>query len=484
MNFWEPESLRASTGGRWVVPPPPAKVQGAAIDSRVCKPGNIFFALRGERTDGHLHVEAAAATGAALAIIDRPDSLPAGAADRLADRCGVLAVADVAATLITLGGLYRRSLTGTTVISIGGSNGKTTTTRLVDAALASTLRGTASPKSFNNSIGVPLTLLNAAPGDRYVVCEVGTNAPGEIAALAKIVRPDVAVITSIGREHLEGLGDLQGVAREEAAILPHLMPGGVAIVNADSPHLLDISTSLLSQIGGTLLSYGEGSVATIRLGNIAMTEAGVSAKLSGFATEFRCPLLGRHNAWNMAAAAIVARRLGVPEDGIAKGLAHAKGPDWRMQRVDLQLPGGTAVAFNDAYNANPESMRAALDAFAELGAAGKRRVVVLADMLELGSGSDALHAEIVDKLAEHPPELSVFVGPSMCRAGRSSPLRSRAEFFEKPDANAISRVASLIKPGDRVLLKGSRGMGLERVVTAALTTVIPQITPLAATPGA
>lgn len=467
-GFWEAETLRAVTGGRWVVPPAAGvAIHGASIDSRSCKPGHVFFALRGERTDGHLYVEAAAAAGAALAVVDRPGTLPEGTLSNIEGRCGVLAVEDVAGALLALGAACRRSMAGTTVVSVGGSNGKTTTTRLIESVLSTTLRGTASPKSFNNAIGVPLTLLNARPGDRFVVCEVGTNAPGEIATLARVVRPDVAVLTSIGREHLEGLGDLAGVAREETAVLGSLSAGGVAVVNGDSPHLAAMGQALVALCGAAMITYGESASATVRMDRVTTNDTGVSVRLSGFAAELRVPLLGRHNAWNAAAAAIVGRRLGVPDDAIVQGMAAAKGPDWRMQRVEVAVPGGRAVIVNDAYNANPESMRAALETFADLtrsSGRGGRRVVVLGDMLELGPTSADLHDEVVGELARCEPDVAVFVGPGMVRAGKARGGWERAEWLPQSDRDAMGRIAGLVRAGDTVLLKGSRGMGLERVV--------------------
>lgn len=467
-GFWEVETIRAVTGGRWVVlPPAGVAVQGASIDSRSCKPGHVFFAMRGEQTDGHLFVEAAAAVGTALAVVDRAETLSESTLSGLAGRCGVLAVPDTAGALLLLGAACRRSLTGTTVVSVGGSNGKTTTTRLIESVLSTKLRGTASPKSFNNAIGVPLTLLNARPGDRFVVCEVGTNAPGEIATLARVVRPDIAVLTSIGREHLEGLGDLAGVAREETAVLGSLNASGIAVVNGDSPHLESMGHPLVASCGATMITYGESESATVRMDRVAADDAGVSLRLSGFASELRVPILGRHNAWNAAAAAIVGRRLGVPDEAIVQGLAGAKGPDWRMQRVEVAVPGGRALIVNDAYNANPESMRAALDTFADLtrsdGWAG-RRVVVLGDMLELGLASADLHDEVVGELARCEPHVAVFVGPGMVRAGKARGGWESAEWMPQSDRDAMGRIAGLIRAGDTVLLKGSRGMGLERVM--------------------
>ncbi|MEX0741901.1 MAG: Mur ligase family protein, partial [Phycisphaeraceae bacterium] len=220
MSFWTPRSLRDITSGRYLPSPATSPshrdLQGLSTDTRSLTPGQVFLALRGDNFDGHAFLEAAAEAGAGLLIIDRPETAAA-----LADRCDVLVVNDTLKALTQLATAYRRGLTGR-VIAVTGSAGKTTTKHLIQTILSRYHRGSTSPRSFNNHIGVPLTLLQAQRGDAYTVVEVGTNAPGEIAALAKIVQPDVAVITHVGAAHLEGLGSLDAILREKASLLNHL----------------------------------------------------------------------------------------------------------------------------------------------------------------------------------------------------------------------------------------------------------------------
>ena len=400
MTFWSAEQVKAAVSGAWLARGVPESagqpLAGVSTDSRAVRPGELFVALRGEKFDGHAFLGAAAQAGAAMVIIDRPeactpapDALPAGVA--------VLRVEDTGRALLQLAAAYRRWLEpGTKVVAIGGSNGKTTTVRLTHAALAGTLRGVASEKSFNNAVGVPLTILRARRGDQFLVCEVGTNAPGEMAALGRVVQPDVAVVTSIGREHLEGLGDLRGVAAEEASLLASLKPGGTAILNGDAPLLLEVARSVLATLpapGAQVVTFGEGERCDLRLTRVESDLRGVRFELNGRRT-VSLGLLGAHNAHNGAAALAVARRLGVPDDAAATALAHAQGAPMRMQRSVVAVPGGGVTVINDAYNANPDSMLAALRAFADLtrpesGPDVRRRVLVLGDMLELGAAAPA-----------------------------------------------------------------------------------------------
>mgnify|MGYP001127042817 CR=1 FL=1 len=206
---WQPDTLVELTGGEWLTPPPQSPVHGAAIDTRALKPGQAFFAFKGERVDGHDYAQHAAQAGAPLIIAERKVAARTNTA--------VLRVPDVRAALAAIAAEHRKHLKGK-VIAVTGSNGKTTTTRLLHAALRARLSGTCSIKSFNNDLGLPLTLLNAAADDDFVICEAGTSGPGEIERLSAICTPDIAVITAVGRAHLEKLGSLEGVAREKASL--------------------------------------------------------------------------------------------------------------------------------------------------------------------------------------------------------------------------------------------------------------------------
>lgn len=490
-NFWTLESIKSVVGGTWLSRPAAGQddvqLGGASIDSRSVTPGQLFFALRGERVDGHGFVAAAFERGAGLAIVDREEALEPGLIGRVKSTKAILRVQDVGQALLKLGAAYRKTLDMTRVIAVGGSNGKTTTTRLIEQILRSDLRGTASIKSFNNAIGVPLTILNAKRTDQFLLCEVGTNAPGEIRTLAEVVFPDIAVITSIGREHLEGLKDLSGVAQEEAALLRTLTKGGLAVLNADAPELSKATQRVLSEKPAgsyTVIRFGAATGTELGISDVHASSQGVQWKLNKRLT-CSTPLLGEHNAWNATAALAVARRLGLSEDQIVTALAKAKGPEMRMERTVVNTARGSIEIVNDAYNANPESMLKAFDAVWAMGADASRRVLVIGEMLELGIESPALHAEVGRATAQARPHLVICVGSMMEHAARvieQSQPTCAVKRVQTADGEGAAQIAALLHPGDFVLLKGSRRMGLERVLNAlqSLTTGIMELKPDAA----
>lgn len=475
MSFWSLDSIRAAAGGVWLARPdlagnpvPVSGITGLSTDSRALTPGQAFLALKGEKHDGHAYLAQAAKAGSPLLIIDTPDALPAA----LPAGVCVLKVQDTGQALLRLAAAYRRELEPTKVIAVGGSNGKTTTVRLIQSILSAHLRGTCSPKSFNNAVGVPLTVLSARKGDAYLLCEVGTNAPGEIAPLAEVLRPDIAVITSIGREHLEGLGSIRGVIQEETSLLRSLSPGALAVINAESEELDAAVSAMASQTNiASLVRFGSSDRAEVRVERISSSFEGVSFTLNG-RLELSLPLLGAHNALNAAAAFAVARRMGLSEVQIAEALRQVQGPPMRLERLSFAVPGGTIRVINDAYNANPESVLAAIRVFGELGAspaAGvRRRVVVLGDMLELGAAGPEAHREMGEALAQaRCADLVILVGPLMLfaadRLRRVMPPEA-VVLLESLDGPRAAAAAARLAPGDLVLLKGSRGMGLERLL--------------------
>jgi UDP-N-acetylmuramoyl-tripeptide--D-alanyl-D-alanine ligase len=495
MSFWTPEQIKAACAGSWLARPTgaekPAEASaaggagslaqavvggagelsgGLSIDSRKVRPGQIFLALRGETHDGHDHLAQAVAAGAAMLIVHDSEAV---ARAGVGPGVFVLKVGDTRRALGRLAAAYRQSLTGTKVIAVVGSNGKTTTTRLIQAVLAGKLRGTASEKSFNNDIGVPLTILSAKAGDQFLICEVGSNAPGEIAGLADIVRPDLAVIVSIGREHLAGFGTLAGVAAEEAAILRGLRPGGVCIATADSPEL---DEHLRGAAGVNVVTFGRSARADLRLSACEHAGAEAGPEAAGLRFEvnrrwtFTLPLVGEHNALNALAAIGVGRRMGLSDEDIAAGLAGARGPEMRLERLEIA---GVWV-MNDAYNANPDSTLAALRTFAAVAARAGRRVVVLGDNLELGEAAEESHREIgravaalgcVDVLITVGP-LARLIGEEARQAGGGATPPGRVIAWPDLEGPRPAEAAALLRPGDGVLLKGSRRMALERIVRA------------------
>jgi UDP-N-acetylmuramoyl-tripeptide--D-alanyl-D-alanine ligase len=478
MSFWSVESIKTVLGGAWLARGGDVELDGVSTDSRTTRTGQLFIALRGENTDGHRYLAQAVGAGAGMLIVDDPAST-AG----LQRPPAVLHVPDTGAALLKLAWAYRRTLERTRVIAVGGSNGKTTTVQLIQQVLSTRLRGTASIKSFNNAVGVPLTILSAKRTDQYLVCEVGTNAPGEIAPLTACIEPDIAVLTSIGREHLEGLGSLRGVVQEEASLLAGLRPGGVAVLNADAEGLVETATPLLAALGGkgasarTVVTFGWHDGADLRITRCDQRFEGLRFCFN----ERDCydlPLLGEHNAGNAAAAIAVARRLGLDNDAIREGLSKARGPDMRLERC---VAGGVSV-INDAYNANPDSVLAALKTFAQVGAGGefRRRVLVLGDMLELGDHGPDMHREVGEAAARVGADLVVLVGRlSLFTGERLSRAQPGVELamFEDLDDGRDGQAAALLRAGDLVLLKGSRGMRLERVLrrleSAAATRLEP-----------
>ncbi len=507
MTFWTPESLRSSCGGVWLVRPPQmelpkdrpvdlplpplhAPITGVCTDTRSIKPGQVFIALRGERFDGHQFLKAAVAAGSPIIIIDE-----AGAAvvEPYEPVVGVMKVADTGKALMRIAAAYRKSLERTRVIAVCGSNGKTTTTSLIKQVLTGCgLRGTASPKSYNNAVGVPLTILSTQPTDQFLICEVGTNAPGEIAQLAEIVNPDIAVITSIGREHLERLGDLAGVAREEASVFKFLKaaPKGCAIVTADAPELSEHLKNV-----GNVITFGRNAEADLRLTGVRHvfegSWSGVEFVINDRMT-CRVGLIGEHNAMNALGALAVARRMGIDDQKAIAALATASGPEMRLQREMIAVGGmggaGGVEVLNDAYNANPDSMIAGLHTVVALARdrspAPVRVVAVLADMLEMGSAADEGHRSIGRALIELGAQkanpkfgLVVLCGPTMKRAHdlllEAGWPPSTVVHLAEMDDHATQRVSGLLRAGDLVLLKGSRRMRLERVVDA-LRSRFPQ----------
>lgn len=454
-EFWRAESVRAALGGEWLAPPAASGALGggAAIDTRALHTGQIFFALRGATTDGHRYLAQAAASGAALAVIDDPAS-----AGVLPERLGVLRVRDARAALGTLADRYRRALSSARFIAVTGSNGKTTTTRMIDACLRTRLRGRCSAKSFNNDLGVPLTILSARPDDEYVVCEVGMNAPGEIAPLAAMIRPDVAVITSIGSAHLEAMGSLGAIAAEKISLASRLAPGGLLVANADAPALRPLLSGFVS-----VRTFGHSTDADLRVGDVRESSDGVSFTLGG-SEAFGLPMLGAHNAVNAAAAILVARHLGVEDGSVRRALAGFSPPEMRLARSRIA---GMEI-INDAYNANPDSMACAIRTLRAVAGPGSRRAAVLGDMLEMGPAGEEAHRDLGRMLAETRAadfvllvgRLAALAAPALAGGGIAHALVA-----DLADGGA-ERAASLLREGDTVLLKGSRGMRLERILDA------------------
>jgi UDP-N-acetylmuramoyl-tripeptide--D-alanyl-D-alanine ligase len=458
MTFFTPENLRAVTGGRWLQRVPDGvRLHGAGIDSREDLSGKMFIAIRGERFDGHDFLDKAAAAGASLLVVE--EDL---ARDGLPPDVGVLYVPDSRATLRRLAHAYRQSWRLTKVVGITGSAGKSTTKQLVHAALSTRLQGTAAPRSYNNDIGVPLTLLAASASDAYVVVEIGTNAPGEVAGLAQIAEPDTAVITLVGHSHLEGLVSKEGVGREKMAMLSYLRDGGRIIINGDEPLLRPVLRK-----HRTAICFGQAEDANLRLTRRGGGKRGWWFEVNG-RERIKIGLPGLHNAMNGLAALAVARRFGIDDAETSKAFASIEPLPMRMNRQTI----GSMHVYNDAYNANPESMAAALDTFTELETKASRRVLILGDMLELGDDAVEFHRQLADRIIEvdHkvPVDKVVLIGKHATVTAdvlKERWVKQRVATRAKLTPSARAAMLKHLEPDDAVLIKGSRALQLERIET-------------------
>ena len=432
-----------------------------ATDSREVRPGDLFVAIRGDRLDGHEYIEAALDRGASGCVCDRQwfDSLPAPAppTGTRATAC-LLVVDDTVEMLGRLAAHYRTNVMspGTVVIAITGTNGKTTTKAMLDHLLAPWFPGRAAPRSFNNAIGVPLTILSADAEDRYLIIEIGSSSPGEVDALARIAAPNAAVITSIGEAHLEGLGDLAGVVREKASLLDHVRSDGLVVVNVDQSRMRD---QVDRRTGPRVVTIGSGADASLLVSIVESDVRQTTLELEG-RIRATVPMPGRHHASNAAAAFAVARWFGVPPQKIIEGLATFVPLEGRTRSIDLS---GIQL-IDDAYNANPTSMGAVVEGLAAIS--GRRRVFVMGDMLELGEAAPAFHTQIVESAFAAGIEVLVAVGSRSVQATeRIARSSRRTRVITCDDASdAITKVAAEVRSGDVVWVKGSRGIGLDRVV--------------------
>jgi len=457
--------IAEATGGRIVGVDPHAFVKRVVTDSREVRSGDLFVALRGARCDGHAFAAQARARGAAACLVDERGLSSVAATRDGSD--GLIVVDDTVRALGRLAAWYRRAVLSplTTVVAITGSNGKTTTKQMLQHVLSGAFTGQASPKSFNNEIGVPLTLLAADRGDRYLIVEVGTNAPGEIAALSALIEPDVAVITSIGEAHLEGLGDVGAVAAEKASLLGFVRAGGLAVVNTERPQ---ISPHLSVRDGVALKTMGRGCDVDVPVQVVASSLSGTLVEV-GAGAVFEVPLPGAHHAANVAAAVTVARWMGMADAPIRqRSRTFAAGAG----RAAVIRSGATTL-IDDAYNANPTSMEAAVDALAR--ATAGRRVMILGDMFELGGYRDRLHTRVVERARASGIDVIVAVGAAFTQAVADRSAGGTVAFYCFHDAAlAATAVPALVREGDCIWVKGSRVMGLEQIVDRLRRLFAPQ----------
>lgn len=429
---------------------PTMPVEGRhVIDSRSVAAGDVFWALRGAHADGADFAADAFRRGAAGVIASRwlPPSEGGWA----------IQVDDPQQALWRLAAWRRRTFAGC-VIGVTGSVGKTTTRHMIDTALRSTMQGRSSPRNYNNHLGLPLSLLSLDEADQYAVLELGASASGEIRRLARLCCPRIAVITQIGEAHLEGFGDLDGVLRAKAEILEPLQAGDWAVVNGDDPRLRRLAAELR---GPRVVRFGRRGDCQVVPDEVRCRPGSLLFKVDG--VPFTLPVWGRHHLPGALAAIAVGRVLGLPLRVMAEALKNYTPPPMRCQVLSVR--GITLI--NDAYNANPTSMRAALELLRDLPATG-RRIAVLGDMSQLGRHAAALHrrvgsevvtvcgAEVLIACGGQAEEIAA----GACQAGM--PARRIVACATLQQAEAALRGA--LAAGDMVLVKGSRAMQMERLV--------------------
>jgi UDP-N-acetylmuramoyl-tripeptide--D-alanyl-D-alanine ligase len=452
------DEVLAATGGELVRLGARTNFPGVTTDTRGLRAGELFVAIRGDAHDGHDFLADAAQHGAGAVLVERAHAeqpLP----------CGVIAVRD---TLSALGDLavFHRRRHRPRIVAVTGSNGKTTTKEMLAAILERAFgpgRVLRTTGTQNNLVGLPLTLLRLGGAEQAAILELGMNGPGEIWRLAQIAEPDVGVITCVAPAHLEGLGSIHGVAEAKAELYRRLRPSATAVVNADDPLVLASARAF----PGRKVAFGTAEGPELAVGARAIADHGLDGTEFHLVVErrdvpVRLAVPGRHNVTNALAAAAAAHALGVGIEAVQAGLEAFQPPGMRMEVT--HLPTGVTV-LNDAYNANPASMAAALRTLA--ASRGRRRVAVLGEMRELGAESEPAHHEVgvaaaganVDALfllGEHAEQVRTGAESGGLPAERIAVATSHEELAD--------RLLAYCRPGDLVLLKGSRGAAMEQVL--------------------
>ena len=451
----EPRPLKfitAACAGEQLNGSPDELVQRVCTDSRKIARGDLFFALPGEKFDGHDFVEQVIRKGAVGVVVQR-ERAPISA-----NGCSVITVEDTRTALGQFAARYRQDFT-LPIVAIGGSNGKTTTKELVASVLRQRLPIVWSEASFNNDIGVPLTLLKLENWHEAAVLEAGTNHPGELAPLVKMIQPKHGVITSVGREHLEFFGDVDAVAEEEGWLAEMLPSDGKLFISGDNQW----TRRIIERTRATVVRAGFSDANDWRVQSPRVDEEGVTfwmqAPKVDFSGEYRINLLGRHQVLNAAYAIAVGAEMGLSRAEIERGLIECQPAKMRMQLWELN---GVRV-LEDCYNANADSMVAALQTLQELPCKG-RRVAVLGDMAEQGAHSEAAHEEVGRRAAELGIGQLFTVGKMASVTGRAARDAGLTRVLEFADVEtAAAALKSFVKNGDLILLKASRSARLERI---------------------
>jgi UDP-N-acetylmuramoyl-tripeptide--D-alanyl-D-alanine ligase len=444
--------IAKSCGGRLINAQSESRVRNISTDSRTVQAGDLFAAVPGDNFDGHDFLADVCAKGAVAALVEetRVTALP--------PRFAAIAVSGTRRALGRIAAAYRKHF-DLSAVAIAGSNGKTSTKELLASVLRQKLEIVSSAASFNNDLGVPLTIFKIERHHQAGVFEVGTNHPGELRPLIEMIQPTAGIMTSIGREHLEFFGNIEGVLEEEGALAELLPASGFLVVNGEGYG----AARLARRTRARVIRIGTGPRCDWRISDVGLGESGSRFRIETndpeFCGEYQTKLLGAHQVVNATYAAVVGKELGLGRAEIQRGLASCSGAKMRLQLKHID----DFVLLDDAYNANADSMQAALDTLEKFPCKG-RRIAVLGEMAELGEASLAAHQEI-GRRAGVGIDCLVAVGRNsdvMAAAARSAGMRDVIDLPEAERAGAV--VTELVRPGDVVLVKASRSARLERVV--------------------
>jgi UDP-N-acetylmuramoyl-tripeptide--D-alanyl-D-alanine ligase len=447
----------------------PAAITGISIDSRTIKPGEAYFAIKGDVHDGHDFVDAALKNGAALAVVAE------GHRGKFAGDAKLLVVPDVLDALGKLGIAARKRFAGK-VLAVTGSVGKTSTKEMLRSVLSAQAPTHASVASFNNHWGVPLTLARCPQSASFAVYEIGMNHAGEIEPLVGMVRPHVVVITTVEPVHLEFFASVEAIADAKAEIFLGVEPGGAAVLNIDNPQFARLKKKAKAAKIDRIVTFGEHTRAEARLLDLALHPncSAIHARILGHDVTYKLGMPGRHMAMNSLAVLAATTLAGADLAHSALALSQMQPPSGRGARVMLGFPNGKAMLIDESYNANPASMRAALDVLgqATVGRQG-RRIAVLGDMRELGPTGPALHAELAEAVEANRVDLTFCCGPLMRNLWEALPSGCRGGYADS-SAQLESQVVGAIRAGDTVMVKGSLGSKMKPIV-AALEKRFPHV---------
>ena len=460
--LWTAQEMMTATRGR-LQGAVKENVAGISIDTRTLEPGEAFFAIKGDRLDGHDFVEAALDNGASLAVVDETS------ASKFPKDAALLIVPETLQAMRDVAGAAR-ARSHARIIAVTGSAGKTGTKEALKLALSPSGETHASSASFNNHWGVPLSLSRLSQDAKFGVFEIGMNHAGEITPLVKLVRPHVAIVTTIEPVHLEYFSGLDAIADAKAEIFLGLEPGGAAILNRDNSQFSRLEAAAKAANVARIVGFGEDEKSEARLLEIGLQEdsSTVHAEIFGEKLMFKLGAPGRHLAMNALAVLASAKLAGADLAMAALALGNLVPPPGRGRRVPLRLPGGEGLLIDESYNANPASMVAAIDVLsrAAIGKQG-RRIAVLGDMLELGSDAALRHAELAESLDAGKIDLVLCSGPLMHSLWEVLPSGRRGGYAENATALEPQVIAAL-RGGDAVMVKGSNASGMGKIAKSLI----------------